>query len=342
MPDIKIYIAAPSNYYSGGPELLHQLCFKLRQHGYDAIMWYYNVIEGNNGIHPHFRHYNNPVRKFGDVCDVSRGHCVLPEVIVSKTVIDALDNLGVQSIPWWLSVDNYCGLRGLPSDSDPDVGGLKYRQDIVHLVQSNYAMWFLREKMRIPETIGAYYLKDYLRKEFFPEEEQDFFSSKARLPIVLFNPSKGLEYIKKLHTCAQSRYAMGTMNWIPLVGMTPTQVMTAMRAARLYVDFGHHPGMDRIPREAASCGCCVITNRRGSAGFYEDVPIPGLYKCDDSDENIPEIVSLMGDIMQNYDEHVGNFSHYRDFIRLQEKQFEVDALRVFTEIVGPPVGALQR
>jgi len=43
---------------------------------------------------------------------------------------------------------------------------------------------------------------------------------------------------------------------------------------KLYVDFGKHPGKDRMPREAAVHGCCIITGRRGAAGNPFDIPIP--------------------------------------------------------------------
>ena len=42
------------------------------------------------------------------------------------------------------------------------------------------------------------------------------------------------------------------------------------------MDFGFHPGQDRLPREAALLKNCIITNREGSAAFYKDVPILGI------------------------------------------------------------------
>ena len=50
------------------------------------------------------------------------------------------------------------------------------------------------------------------------------------------------------------------------------------RRGQVYIDFGHHPGQDRLPREAAACGCLVVTGTRGSAGFHADVPLPPALK----------------------------------------------------------------
>ena len=51
--------------------------------------------------------------------------------------------------------------------------------------------------------------------------------------------------------------------------MTPEQVVDLMSESKVYIDFGNHPGKDRIPREAVINGCCVITGVRGSARFKE-------------------------------------------------------------------------
>ena len=60
--------------------------------------------------------------------------------------------------------------------------------------------------------------------------------------------------------------------------LSPEQVQAMLKKAKVYIDFGGHPGMDRIPREAALAGCIVVTNREGSAAFRQDVPIPSQYK----------------------------------------------------------------
>ena len=60
--------------------------------------------------------------------------------------------------------------------------------------------------------------------------------------------------------------------------MTEREVEDCLSQAKVYIDFGGHPGKDRIPREAALCGCCVVTGRRGAAGNDVEVPINQSYK----------------------------------------------------------------
>ena len=50
-----------------------------------------------------------------------------------------------------------------------------------------------------------------------------------------------------------------------------------------------HPGKDRMPREAALLGCCILTSTLGSADFFDDVPIMSEYKFE---EDKPEYRSV--------------------------------------------------
>ena len=75
------------------------------------------------------------------------------------------------------------------------------------------------------------------------------------------------------------------INWVPLQNMTRSELVNVMRVAKVFVDFGYHPGKDRLPRECAANGCCVITGMRGSANYFEDVPIPSKYKFDEKHAN---------------------------------------------------------
>lgn len=53
-----------------------------------------------------------------------------------------------------------------------------------------------------------------------------------------------------------------------------------MDESMIYIDFGEHPGKDRIPREAAMRDLIVITGRDGAAVNDVDVSIPKKYKID--------------------------------------------------------------
>jgi len=56
--DTAIYVACPAKAATSGPELLHQLFFKMNQFGYDAKMFYYPNNE-QDSIHLFYKKYGN-------------------------------------------------------------------------------------------------------------------------------------------------------------------------------------------------------------------------------------------------------------------------------------------
>ena len=108
--------------------------------------------------------------------------------------------------------------------------------------------------------------------------------------------------------------------------MTPLLIKKLMLNSKIYIDFGHHPGKDRIPREAALCGCCVITGFKGSAMFFDDVNIFEQYKFE---EDLSNFSSLIEDIFNNFEIHHNQFSFYRKQIELEEEQFKLEIKKIF-------------
>ena len=111
--------------------------------------------------------------------------------------------------------------------------------------------------------------------------------------------------------------------------MTNEEVLNLLLKSKVYIDFGTHPGKDRIPREAAMCGCCVITGKRGSAKYYEDVPLRDDFKFDDKEENIDKIIDKINLCLENYEEQNKNFDEYRKGIIGEEEKFEEDIKKIF-------------
>ena len=138
---------------------------------------------------------------------------------------------------------------------------------------------------------------------------------KQRQNIVTFNPAKGFDFTKQLIGAAPD------IIWGPISHMTPEDVHTLLSSAKCYIDFGNHPGQDRIPREAAAAGCCVITGKRGAAANDIDVPIPSAYKFDDTPENIPAILACIRDCLAHYEAHTHDFDSYRTMIAGQRERF---------------------
>ena len=110
--------------------------------------------------------------------------------------------------------------------------------------------------------------------------------------------------------------------------MKREEVISLLKKTKVYIDFGNHPGKDRIPREAAILGCCVITNRKGSANYQKDIPIYQRYKVSENTD-IPEIVDIIKDCLKNYKLRYKNFDNYRKVIKKEYKKFIKDADKIF-------------
>lgn len=112
--------------------------------------------------------------------------------------------------------------------------------------------------------------------------------------------------------------------------MTESEVAKLLGTAKIYIDFGHHPGKDRLPREAAMAGCCVITCKRGAAHYFEDIPIGDNYKLNDqSDDYIAEFGELATGIFNDYENHTLDFSEYRNIIRNEKSVFKKNVQEIF-------------
>lgn len=104
--------------------------------------------------------------------------------------------------------------------------------------------------------------------------------------------------------------------------MTRKEVVELLSSSKVYIDFGFHPGKDRIPREAVLLGNCILTSRKGSANNLMDIPIASDYKFKDKNENIKTIISMLHYIFDNYEIEKKNFLSYRNEIIQQESVFE--------------------
>lgn len=320
----RVVVFCPAYTHSGGPELLHQLCYGLRNSGINAIMYYYEYSAERGNPVPHcYESYGNPyITKYEDLESDS---VVIPET--KPAYLKMIQK--ARKFFWWLSVDNYyvatarsfgrkLGLtRKQAYFFKERIHLINYTQyllkdNVIHLVQSEYARQNAIS-LGIQEN-HIYELSDYINPLFIDNAKKNMRKYK-REDFILYNPRKGLRFTRKIIK------KMHGVKWIPLQGFSREEMSDIMLKSKVYVDFGNHPGKDRIPREAAISGCCIITGKDGSAYYRKDVNIPEKYKFDTVDDNIPEIVTQIYNLINDYDEKIEDFSDYRHQIEQEEKNF---------------------
>lgn len=325
--DATICVLCPAYKATGGPELLHQLVYTLNKQNTKAVICYYGIdkTSSESPRNSQYDKYCNTYISFDDLHDESNQIIVFPEIF-----IDHLDKFKKSTkVVWWLSVDNY-----LKNYSIPYIIKKHLYRRLRHVWRLTYPAWRARKKIDY-NLAQSWYAVDYLKKHRFNNIEylSDYVNEQYVIPdeeissnrsnIVLYNPRKGFEFTKKI-----IEY-MPDVTWVPLQNLTRDEVRTLLEKAKVYIDFGNHPGKDRFPREAAISGCCVITNRQGSAGYDKDVPLAPQYKFNNKESEIPQIVETIKNCLIHYEDHIHDFAEYRSMIRTEKGVFEDDTNRIF-------------
>lgn len=280
----RIFVVCPGGLVTGGPELLHQLVHALREEGRDATIVYHPFRDGWQTPAAYER-YGCPVA--AQVPDADDCAVVVPEVLTRE--LYRLKR--TRHVVWWLSVDYYLGVRNsidgwIKALRRPFTSDIPAPESAVHLFQSAYARDFVRARFGVP----GFMLSDYIAPDYREPP-----GAIARRDAVAFNPKKGIEYTRRLmRRCPD-------IEFVPLQGMTRRAMRDALDASKVYIDFGTHPGKDRIPREAALRGAVVLVARRGAAAHAEDVPIPDADKISLGRRAIPQLEERIRAVFAAYE-----------------------------------------
>jgi len=315
----KIILFIPNTNLSGGPELFYQLGESLKNLELNAFVFFFGDGDSKKSRNRFSKYNVNFIEKF---IDDEKNLLVFPDSFTK--LIESYPKS--QKCIFWCSIDNYYRYKGFNKLENiiKKFGSLlKTRvplyklKKLNHISQSNYATQYL-----IKKGINSYFLGDYIAHEFY-------INNSVRLikeDFVLYNPKKGFKFIRKLiNFCSNIKF-------VPIEKMTPDEVNIILSKAKIYIDFGRHPGKDRIPREAALNQCCIITNTMGSAGNDIDMPIPLEYKFRKIDNNsLIKIQSLIQRIFLNYEYETLKFDRYRDSINKEKAEFNKNCEEIFCQ-----------
>lgn len=330
-----VYVVCPLGIQTGGTELCHQLVDYLNSKGRISYMAYvsenYEIIEAE--VPSSFQKYN--VKVCSEIINAKDNIIVFPETLLHLTKILNCDKMNY--IFWWMSLDNYFfissifgyvkfkgkTLRGImrkainavirkyPTMTFAELRKLENRS--INVFQSSYANHFLLNQ----KIYNQLSLSDYINLEFVNEEHDPV----TKEDIILYNPIKGFEVTKKIME------RMKGYNFVPLVNLDRSELQDLMRRAKLYIDFGNHPGKDRIPREAVINDCCIIVGKNGSANYFQDVPIYEAYKFDNKD--IELVCDRIAYVIDNYNTCINDFNLIKKNILKEKTIFEEEIDNIF-------------
>lgn len=318
MSNNSVVVICPGNSVTGGPELIHQFVDSINKKGGDAKILYY-PFDDKFEVPKAYLNYNVRVCNLNEI-QGQTPHFVIPEI--ATRYIKELPSSDFHI--WWLSVDNYFKYRNgslshkfkliikkiikhpsLP----PEIKELRTYQ---HWVQSYYGKEFLHSY-----GIESNFLSDFLNEEHLNQNVELF----KKENIICYNPKKGISITNQLIN-TYSNY-----KFVPIQNMTAKEVSELLQKSKIYIDFGNHPGKDRIPREAAMAKCVVITGKKGSAKNKYDIAVDSKYKIDEDKSDFCTVAGvLIQDVFDKFDNHLANFSDYREKIKSEKESFEQEVV----------------
>lgn len=305
---------------SGGPEAIHQMSYALNSIGVDCYVAYYGqahrlryvgdrLICEPPACEPVMNQYAQyQPRVAAEIPLDANTLMVLPEPLATRH--STFTSCGVAI--WWLSVDN--ALKGQPELADPITRASFFEERRVHhLYQSVYAREFLREA----GAVKLYDIGDFTSDTFTvgPAPRQ------ATTPAASYNAAKGSDV-------AQAFFAQNAdLPSLPLRGYTKTQLREIFSSHMFYIDFGHFPGKDRLPREAAAAGSIVFLHRKGSGAFYDDFPVPDWFKFDAEDIESGELARRLQAVVASPAQFWEQQSFFRNIVTWEKNGFHEQIMR---------------
>ena len=307
---------------SGGPEAIHQLSLSLHALGVACHIVHTDdrhgarVVDGKLVMlrppHPTMTQvYAAYAPQYRDEIPIGPDTLiVLPEGLARAQ--RSFSGCGVAI--WWLSIDNvFRALEGL--DAEAELARVLQRPDLFHLHQSAYA----RDWLRTRGVERLFDLGDYTSPNFTAVPA----TAPARAPSVSYNGSKGSELAEDFFAANPDFEALA------LRGFSKPELQAIFRERMLYVDFGHFPGKDRLPREAAVCGGIVFVRRQGAAASYEDFPLPDDFKFSEEDVASGALRARLQAAIADPEGHWARQAQFRSLVAWEKAHFHDQVMRLW-------------
>ncbi len=321
-----IYILCIANLRTGGPEALHQLCYYMIQVGFNAYMVYFNAQEGVDPMPPEYAVYGLQSKKISEIEDIKQNVLICAES--SSVMLNGYKH--IQKYMWWLSVNwsdynplpftrfithKVKRLLGIPSDISCYCN---YKlKDCIHVCGSKYAYEHCL-KIGIQKPL---YLVEPISKVFYENQDTTHYD---RDNVILYNPAKPSDIMTRLLEDKRFQFKA-------LTKMNTAELMDAYKHAKLYIDFGHFGGPERMPKEAVYFGCAILVGKRNAAVNDFDVAIPNEYKIEQYNE-IDIVNDKIAYMLEHYDRCIKDFLPFKRKVTLLEETFKEQILQVFNHI----------
>ncbi len=300
-----IYILCPNELVTGGTEALHQMVDAINKQGGDGRIVYVSRLSVGVKRRPPFRFRHYEINVATSVDDTIGNAIVAPEVY--PEIMCKYKN--ATTYFWWLSFDYFSNSK------------VPFPKNVKHICQSYYAADMIKNEGLIVHQM----VTDYIT--VFPLKARE---SKRN---VIMMPTRKIDAAyQSLHDHILAKYST-----IEIRNLSKLALSRSFQKSKLYVDFGIHPGKDRLPREAVYFDAMVLTSKSGSCTNNVDVPLDDQYKIT-SDISVVELDKRI-DNMFNQETQNSVFKNYKKIIQNDRQTFfdEISTVFGLTKIVIGPL-----
>jgi hypothetical protein len=318
-----IFVLYPRGLRTGGPEALHQLVHTLRGLGQEAYLTPLPGTAGTDRV-KEYAHYDAPERMFDDS---DENAVVAPEPNMAALRVAK----NATRVCWWLSIDSsplfFAQRQSIYQHSFSPTERLQHGawiglrfvhrlamhrkswRDMLHLAQSHYAWNFLYDHLDVTPSL----VTDYTPTAELDELPKRPVTERGRT--VAYNPRKGGWVVEEL------RRRGAPYHFVAIENMSRSEVLRTLCESAVYLDTGHHPGKDRMPREAALAGALTLVGRRGSGANSLDVPIPWEHKFSMTGDVASNAAARLEAVFSDLAEHKARQAGYEPFVRGEKERF---------------------
>ena len=349
--DTIYYVICPSNNDTGGPKDLHQLALELKKLEKKVFMYYFPT-NSDVKIHKNYEIFNIPF--VTEIDDSEKNILIVPET--NQAILISKQYKKIQKILWWLSLDfffitsfNQNNLKFMKSIikipyeviyifnkiTKNYFGNLSFSKylKIIYLnfpfknfvrlqdFKVNLSQSMYQYKILLSKGIKTFLLCDYIREEY--HEAKKKVQIKDKKNIVCYNPSKSSSYMKRIIE------GNPNVKFVPLINYNMKEEIKILSESKIYIDFGFHPGVDHLPREAALLKNCIITNKEGSAFHSDAVQIKEKFKFKEKNSNLITISEMIQKIFINFESELKNFDEYIETIEKEKNIFRKQVHDIF-------------
>ncbi len=317
---------------TGGPEALHQLADVLNSMGAVARMVYIGefstlVPEGDTltctvsedaPARVTYREYNAPPLLSAKL--TSDTLLIFPEIWIDFAV-DCINRTSAQISIWWLSVDNSPLFY---RERNYDFENLLFRHRLLHFYQSHYALHMLLER----GATNLAPLFDFTSRAFVRKGLGDLTHSKdQRTYSIAYFPNKaGAKAVEFLESLAARNPGVSL---VAIKNMSKAEVAETLWKTKIFIDFGHSPGKDRMPREAAALGLVVFVRKVGAARFSNDYPIGEDYFFSDADLDNYSLEQRVLGVLSFTEQSIEAQAVMRNRVALEYEEFALQVRQSF-------------